>query len=180
LFALVIFTLGNSTDAFILLRLSHAGVPAALIAVLWSSHHVVKSVSTYLGGRLSDRLGRRRLIRSGWLLYSLVYICFAFLPGTTSLIIVFLVYGVYYGLAEPCEKAWVADLARSGHCGTAFGYYHGVVGLAALPASILFGVIWQTCGMAFAFSAGAMLALAASFLLPAERRGPGSCPEAAV
>ncbi|MDI6795774.1 MAG: MFS transporter [Desulfatibacillaceae bacterium] len=171
LFALVIFTLGNSTDAFILLRLSHAGVPAAFIAVLWSLHHVVKSVSTYFGGRLSDRLGRRRLIRSGWLLYSLVYLCFAFLPGTTPLIIVFLVYGVYYGLAEPCEKAWVADLARTGQCGTAFGYYHGVVGLAALPASILFGWIWHIWGMAFAFSTGAIIALAASLLLPAEYRG---------
>ena len=167
--AVIVFTLGNSTDAFILLRLSGAGISGAWIACLWSLHHVVKSAATYLGGRISDRLGRRRMIRGGWLFYGAVYLCFAAVHSPALLVALFLLYGVYYGLTEPCEKAWVADMAPANLCGTAFGFYHGAVGLAALPASLVFGLIWHAWGMEAAFLTGAALALTASFLLPDEQ-----------
>ncbi|MBI9075864.1 MAG: MFS transporter [Desulfatibacillum sp.] len=171
--AVIVFTLGNSTDAFILLRLSDAGISGAWIAALWSLHHVVKSASTYVGGRISDRLGRRLMIRTGWLFYGGIYLCFAMVDKAGFLVALFLLYGVYYGLTEPCEKAWVADMSPPDLCGTAFGFYHGAVGLAALPASLVFGLIWHAWGMEAAFLTGALLALAASFLLPKE---PGQEP----
>ncbi|ACL06146.1 MFS transporter [Desulfatibacillum aliphaticivorans] len=168
--AVVIFTLGNSTDAFILLKLSAAGVSGAWIAGLWSLHHVVKSIATYWGGLFSDHLGRRRMILVGWLFYAAVYFCFAFASSPGWIVALFLLYGVYYGLTEPCEKAWVADMAPKELCGAAFGFYHAAVGFAALPASLIFGVIWHAWGMAAAFLTGALLAAAASILLPREPR----------
>ncbi|MBU2549403.1 MAG: MFS transporter [Proteobacteria bacterium] len=164
LLALVLFTLGNSTDAFLLLRLSEAGVPAASVALLWSLHHVVKTLSTYVGGRLSDRMGRRTMILGGWSVYAAVYLAFALVDGRGGLITVFLLYGLYFGLTEPSEKAWVVDLVPASVRGTAFGYYHGAIGLAALPASLIFGLLWHFLGAATAFIAGA--ALAASAVVP--------------
>ena len=165
LLAIVVFTLGNSTDAFLLLRLGEAGLAPALVAVLWSALHVVKSGTTYLGGRLSDRLGRRPMVIAGWLVYAAVYLAFAVVADTAALVATFMVYGVHFGLTEPVEKAWVAELAPASLRGRAFGWYHGAVGFAALPASLLFGLLWQAFGSATAFLTGAALALAASGLL---------------
>lgn len=165
LIAILVFTLGNATDAFILLRLSDAGLSAAWIALLWSAHHVVKMTAAYTGGTLSDRFGRRAMILSGWLLYALVYGAFAFAQSLTALVVIFLVYGVYYGFVEPVEKAWVVDLVPAEQRGTALGYYHGTVGIAALPASLLFGVIWDVFSPGAAFACGAALALVAAGLV---------------
>lgn len=165
LLALLVFTLGNSTDAFLLLRLSDAGIPAAWVAVLWSLHHGVKTLSTYVGGRLSDRIGRRRMIHLGWLVYAIVYFSFGLADSPAALIVVFLAYGIYFGLTEPAERAWVADLVPEHFIGTAFGYYHGVIGVGALPASLLFGFLWHRFGAIIAFVSGAGLAIAASVLL---------------
>ena len=170
--ALLVFTLGNSTDAFLLLRLSDKGIPASWVAVLWSLHHVVKMISTYLGGRFSDRFGRRRLVLSGWVVYAVIYFAFALVDHTASLIAVFLLYGIYFGLTEPSEKAWIADLVPEHVRGTAYGYYNGAIGLGALPASLIFGVLWHTWGAHVAFMAGAILAALASLLLLLVRRGP--------
>jgi MFS family permease len=163
--AILIFTLGNSTDAFLLLRLSSAGVPAAWLAVLWSVHHVVKMVATYYGGRFADGFGSRNLILWGWIVYALVYLAFALFNSPTSLIVIFLAYGIYFGLTEPAEKSWVVDLVPVNLRGTAFGYYHGVVGLGALPASLLFGFLWHTFGAPAAFMTGAGLAVTAALML---------------
>jgi len=165
LLALLVFTLGNSTDAFLLLGLSQSGVPAAWVAVLWSLHSVIKMVSTYLGGLLTDRFGSRRMILGGWAVYALVYLAFGLAGAMTTRIALFMVYGIYFGLTEPAEKAWVASLVPSHLRGTAFGYYHGVIGLGALPASLLFGLLWQLQGAAVAFTTGAGLAVAACLLL---------------
>lgn len=172
LVAVLVFTLGNSTDAFILLRLNEAGMGAGAIALLWSLHHVVKMVSAYFGGALSDRAGRRALVMAGWLLYAGIYAAFAWLSSPAALIGVFLLYGVYFGLVEPVEKAWVTDLAPAEMRGTAMGYYHGAVGLAALPASLLFGFLWQQWGSSVAFMTGGALALCAAMLLPWVRQEP--------
>ncbi|MBI4457163.1 MAG: MFS transporter [Acidobacteria bacterium] len=165
LLAVLVFTLGNSSDAFFLLRLSGAGVPVAWVAALWSLHHIVKMVATYAGGTLSDTVGRRRLVLSGWFVYALIYFAFAMVHSRSALIAVFVAYGIYFGLTEPTERAWVADLVPQHLRGTAFGYYHSVVGLGSLPASLIFGFVWQTWGAPVAFFVGAVLAAAAAALL---------------
>lgn len=163
--AVTLFTLGNSTDAFLLLRLAETGVPVTGIALLWSLFHVVKSGATYVGGRLSDRLGRQSMVMAGWVVYTCVYLAFALASTRPAAIAVFLVYGLSFGFTEPVEKAWVADLAPERLRGTAYGLFHGAVGIAALPASLLFGTLWQLCGASTAFATGAALAGAAAFLL---------------
>jgi MFS family permease len=169
--ALLLFTLGNSADAFLLLRLSDAGVSTAGVALLWSAFHVVKMFSTYACGRVSDRLGRRLMVTTGWSFYAAVYLAFALVGSRTAVIATFLAYGLYYGLTEPVERAWVADLAPAHLRGTAFGLYHGVIGLAALPASLLFGLLWQRFGTPVAFLTGAGFALAATVVLALMPRG---------
>lgn len=171
-FAVVVFTLGNSTDAFLILRLANGGVPPAVVALLWSLLHVVKMTAAYVGGKMSDRLGRRPMMLAGWTWYAAVYLAFATASEPVALIAAFLAYGVYFGLTEPVEKAWVAELAPAGLKGTAFGAYHGAVGLAALPASALFGALWQLFGAPTAFFGGAGLAGVAAamlFFIPQER-----------
>ena len=108
---ILLFSLGNASDAFLLLRLSDLGVPAFWIPLLWSALHVVKVVSSLVGGALSDRFGRRGLIALGWILYALVYAGFGFFDSRACRIAIFLVYGLYFGLTEGAEKAWVADMA---------------------------------------------------------------------
>ena len=160
-----LFTLGNSTDAFLLLRLAEAGVGAAAIAALWSALHVVKLVATFAGGHLSDRLGRRRLMLAGWGVYAAVYAGFALADSAAVFVVLLLVYGLYFGLTEPVERAWVTDLAPTNLRGTALGSFHAAVGIAALPASLVFGLLWSRFGAPVAFATGAGLALAAALLL---------------
>jgi len=167
--ALLLFTLANSTDAFLLLKMGEAGLEAALIAVLWSAHHVVKMVSNYVAGSLGDRIGYRRLITAGWLYYALIYLGFAWLDSRGWLVALFLAYGLYYGLTEPAERAWVSVLAPPGARGRFFGYYHAIIGFAALPSSLLFGFLWKTWGPASAFMVGSVLAVVAAGMLLAVR-----------
>jgi MFS family permease len=163
--AMLLFTLGNSTDAFLILRLSNAGISASHIAMLWSAHNVIRMISTYTGGRLADGFGSRKLIISGWIFYALIYAAFAFIRTPNVLVAIFLLYGVYFGLSEPAEKSLVADMVAPNLRGTAFGCYHFIVGIGALPASIVFGFLWQTLSAEAAFLTGAALAVAASTLL---------------
>jgi MFS family permease len=165
LLAVLVFSLGNSTDAFLLLRLTEAGVGASFIAILWSVHHIVKMFATYQGGRLSDMTGNRAMIIAGWIFYATIYLAFALVQSRDALIAVFIAYGIYFGLTEPAEKSWVVNLVPASLRGTAFGYYHGAVGFAALPASLIFGIVWQSFGVRTAFSLGAALAVIASALV---------------
>lgn len=162
---LSIFTLGNSTDAFLLLRLSDAGAPVAALPLLWGGLHVVKAALSTAAGSLSDRLGRRVLIIAGWLLYAVVYAGFALGGSLTALVSWFLLYGVYYALVEGSEKALIADLAPAAARGTAFGWYNAVLGVGALAASLLFAAVLEAVGPPAAFFTGAALALIASGLL---------------
>jgi MFS family permease len=162
---ILLFTLGNSTDAFLLLRLGDAGIPAALIPALWGALHVVKASVAMPGGALSDRVGRRVVIAAGWFVYALVYAGFALETAPWALVLLFLGYGLYFGLAESAERALVADLAPRALGGTAFGVYNAVVGFGSLLASIVFGVLWTEFGAPTAFFTGAALALAASVAL---------------
>jgi MFS family permease len=159
---IVLFTLGNSTDAFLLLRASQLGVSTALIPLLWVVLHLVKSAASTPGGALSDRIGRRPLLVAGWMLYAAVYAGFALATAEWHAWALFATYGVVFGLTEGTEKALVADLVPAAQRGTAFGWYHGVVGVAALPASVLFGTVWDGWSASTAFGMGATVALAAA------------------
>jgi MFS family permease len=162
---LLLFTLGNSSDAFLLLRLSGAGVPPFWIPLLWASLHVIKATVSVYGGNLSDRWSRRSVIAIGWAVYALVYGAFAVSQSITALVTWFLIYGLYYGFAEGAEKALVADFAPAGLRGTAFGLYNAVIGFGALAASLVFGYVWKLAGAPVAFGMGASLALAATIVL---------------
>jgi MFS family permease len=162
---LALFMLGNSTDAFLLLRLTDAAGSAVFVPLMWAGIHVVKTTVSMVGGSWSDRIGRRTVIAIGWLVYAVVYLGFAMSSTLPALLAWFLVYGFYFGFAEGTEKALVADLAPASRRGTAFGIYNAVSGIGALTASIVFGVIWKIFGAPAAFGTGAALALAATALL---------------
>ena len=177
---LLLFTLGNSTDAFLLLRARDLGVPVALIPVLWAALHVVKSASSAMFGGLSDRVGRRPLIVAGWVLYALVYLAFAIATNAWHAWVLFAAYGVFFGLTEGVEKALVADIVPALRRGTAYGWYNLAIGLGALPASLIFGLVWEKAGPAAAFTLGASLALFAALGMTLLRLPPRATPLAAA
>lgn len=165
LLVLIVFTLGNATDAFLLLRANDLGVGTAAVPLLWGVHHVSKMIWSVPGGALADRIGPRPAIVAGWTVYALTYAGFAFATAAWHAWALFVLYGLFYGLTESPEKALVASLAPARVRGSAFGAYHAAVGIAALPASVLFGVLWQRFGATTAFLSGGGLALIASLLL---------------
>ena len=165
LFVLALFTLSNSSDSFLILRAMDSGVSVALVPLLWAAHHGMKVLSSLFGGDLSDRLGRKRLIVAGWILYAAVYAGFAFATHQASLWVLFLVYGIYFGLAEGAEKALVADLVRPEQRGTAYGLYNLAFGITVFPASLLMGTIWDWKGPTIAFLVSAIMGATAAMLL---------------
>jgi MFS family permease len=162
---LALFTLGNSTDAFLLLKLTEAAGGAVFIPLMWAALHIVKAGVSILGGSWSDRIGRRSVIAVGWIVYAVVYLGFAVSTSLGALLTLFLVYGLYFGFTEGTEKALVADLAPAARRGFAFGVFNAVQGLGTLAASVVFGLIWSAAGPATAFAFGAALALVATALL---------------
>jgi MFS family permease len=171
-----LFSIGNASDAFLLLRLTDLGIAAVWIPLLWSALHVVKVASSVIGGDLSDRYGRRALIASGWLIYATVYAGFGLVDAPAAIVAIFLSYGVYFGLTEGVEKAWVADLSSARARGTAFGAYNAVLGIGGLAASLLSGWIWTHVSPHAAFLTGAAVALCASallYLLFSDEEDPG-------
>jgi MFS family permease len=162
---LLLFSLGNSADAFLLLRVSEALGSPTFIPLLWSAFHVVKASLSMWGGALSDRLGRKRGIVVGWLIYAVVYLGFATSVSAGALVAWFLVYGVYFALTEGAERALVADLVPADRHGAAFGVYNAALGIGALAASVMFGVLYEWSGAGAAFGTGAGLATAAALAL---------------
>ena len=162
---IVLFTLGNSSDMFLLLRAGNLGLSPQHLYLIWALLHVVKSALSTPAGALSDRVPRRWLIAGGWLVYAAVYYGFGRVTTAAQIWWLFAVYGVYFGMAEGSEKALVADLVPDNLRGTAYGWYNAAVGIAALPASWLFGLLWNAFGPATAFEFGATLALVAAALL---------------
>jgi MFS family permease len=161
-----LFTLSNSTDAFLIRRAQMAGVSTGQgTLLLWSALHLSKVVSSVVGGDLSDRLGRKTLIVAGWLLYAAVYLGFAYVSTTAGAWSLFLVYGVYFGLAEGAEKALVADLVRPEQRGTAYGLYNLAFGITVLPASLLMGALWDAWNPETAFVVSAAIGTTAALLL---------------
>lgn len=165
LVVIAIFTLSNSTDAFLLLRAQEAGIAPALLPLLWMALHFSKVVSSLVGGDLSDKYGRKTLIFAGWILYALVYAGFAFVTEAWQAWALFIIYGAYFGLTETAEKALVADLVPDDKRGTAYGLYALAFSITVFPASLLLGAIWSAFGAATAFLFSAALSLAAAALL---------------
>jgi MFS family permease len=162
---ILIFSLGNSADAFLLLRLADALGSGTYIPLMWGSLHVVKATLSTWGGGLSDRIGRKRVIVMGWAVYALVYIGFATSTSSAAFVAWFLLYGVHFALAEGAEKALVADLTPAGRHGAAFGLYNAALGVGVLVASVAFGFFYDRFGSSVAFSIGAALAALATILL---------------
>ncbi|MBM4194282.1 MAG: MFS transporter [Gemmatimonadetes bacterium] len=159
---LTVFTLGASTDAFILLRATDIGVPVALIPALWAVHNLVRALAGTAGGHLSDHIGRRLPIISGWALYAAVYAGFALASEAWHIWVLMVLYSGYYALTEGAEKALVADLVPQGRLGAAYGWFNFATGIAVLPASLVFGLIWDRAGAPVAFGVGAAFAAVAS------------------
>jgi MFS family permease len=158
LVVLAVFTLGNSSDAFLLLRAQEAGLAVVFIPALWAWHHLVKAGGSTWGGTLSDRIGRKKAILLRWTAYGVSYAGFALAGSPLVIVALFAVYGVFHALTEGPERALVADLAGPAARGRAFGLFHAVTGAMLLPASLLTGLLWQRFGGATALGAGAALA----------------------
>ena len=174
LIALVVFTLGNASDAFLLVRAEELGVPIAWLPILWCVFHLVKSAGNLAAGAVVDRIGPRPLIFAGWLMYAAVYLAFGFANAAWQAWVIFLAYGIFYALTEPAEKTLVTQLVGVERKGLGFGWFNFAIGIAALPSSLLFGWLYQQFGAAVAFTAGALLAALAALLLIGVR--PPSVP----
>jgi MFS family permease len=142
------FALANSSDAFLLLRARDLGVPLALIPLLWAMLHLVKSVTSVWGGRLSDRVGRMPVLLVGWTIYAVVYMGFAAAGSAWAVWALFALYGLFFGMTEGASRAVIADLVPAGQRGTAFGFWGMLEGLLLVGASVLTGLLWDATGSA--------------------------------
>ncbi len=171
LLVMLLFTLGNSTDAFLILRVQNAGASVVTALAMIAGFNLVYSILATPVGALSDKIDRRQVVIGGWLLYALVYLGFAWAGRVWQFAILYALYGVYYAMTEGVAKALVADFVPAQRRGTAYGVYHAAVGLTVLPASVIAGVLWQGVGTwtgwgpAAPFLFGGALALLSALLL---------------
>jgi len=156
-----LFTLGNSSDFFLILRAQNVETPLLQVVLMLVLFNLTYSLISLPMGILSDKLGRRRVIIAGWLVYALVYLGFALAGNMWQIWILFAAYGVYYGIVEGAAKAFVADMVPAERRGTAYGLFNGVIGLMALPASLIAGWLWDAVSPAATFYLGAGLAFVA-------------------
>ncbi len=171
LFIVSIFTLGNSSDAFLVLRAQNLGVTVAGVLAMLAVFNLLYSLVSTPAGSLSDRIGRRRLIIGGWLVYAVIYFGFALAQSAWQVWLLYVAYGLYYGMTFGSANALVADLVPEQLRGTAYGTYHAAIGLLAFPSSLIAGVLWEGLGAwpgfgpAAPFLFGGALALLAAILL---------------
>jgi len=165
LFSLVLFSLANSSDAFLLVRAEEVGVPLAWLPILWLVLNLVRSGANLFVGPWVDRSGPKIFLVLGWLCYAVVYLGFAFADQPWQIWLLFVAYALFYGLAEPAEKTLVTMLTPPAQKGLAFGWFHFVMGLTTLPASLLFGALYQWVGPFAAFGTGAGFAVLATGVL---------------
>jgi len=160
-----IFTLGNSSDAFLILRAQTSGLNVISILAMLVMFNLIYSVISTPAGSLSDKIGRKKLIVGGWVVYALIYFGFALSSNPSQMFFLYALYGVYYGLAYGTANALIADLVPSQSRGTAYGAYNAVVGLMALPASLIAGWLWEVSGYSAPFWFGGGMALIAAILM---------------
>lgn len=178
-----LFALGNSSDAFILLRAQTMGVRAEQMLLLYALFNVVEAVLGYAVGTLSDRVGRRPLIAGGWAIFAVVYLGLAVLSSPLAVWVLFVVYGLYYTFTQGTQKALASELANPNRRAGELGAFHMVVGLGALPASLIAGFLFSRAGPSAPFFLGAVTAVLASGLLLMQGRqlsdeNPGEVGEA--
>ena len=160
-----VFTLGNSSDAFLILRAKNAGLTTALVPLAYFVFYITFSVFSYPLGALSDTLGRRPLIIAGFMVFSLVYLGFAFASKPWHIWILFIAYGLYSAATDGIQRSYIADLTPAGKRGMGMGTFNALIGLAALPASVLAGFLWNIKGPIAAFGFGSLMAFIACLLL---------------
>ncbi len=160
-----LFTLGNSTDSFIILRAASLGTSLPMLFVWLAAFNLMSVLFSVPAGRLSDRLGRKRFLALGWVIYGLVYAGFGFATKPVHIFLLLLCYGVYYGITESVSKALIADLVTPESRGTAFGLVSVVHGLFILPAGVIAGWMWGAFSPAAPFLFGGVLALLSALAL---------------
>jgi MFS family permease len=162
---MIVFSLGNSSDAFLILRAQNLGVVLLAIPLVYALFNFVYAIASVPLGSLSDRIGREKVILMGWLAYALAYSGFAYANASYQIWFLFAFYGLYYATTEGVAKAFVADMVSSSHRGRAYGIYNTALGLITLPASLIAGYLWDTYNPSAPFVFGAALSLVAFVLL---------------
>jgi MFS family permease len=163
--AIALFSLANSSDAFLLLQAHAAGVATTMLPALWAAHHLIKALFSTAAGSLSDRIDRRRLLVVGWLSYAAIYFFFPNARSMTAFVILFVLYAIPFTLTEGAERAWISDLVPAGARGRSFGLYYLATGLFVLAGTAIFGELYQNVSARAAFNTGAALAVAAAVMV---------------
>jgi MFS family permease len=157
-----LFSLANSSDAFLLLQAHVAGVATAMLPALWAAHHVIKALFSTRAGALSDRVDRTLLLIAGWTSYAIIYFAFPFARSLPFFVVLFILYAIPFALSEGAERAWIAEFAPAELRGKGFGYYYLANGMCVLAGTALFGWIYQSIAHTAAFFASGSLAVAAA------------------
>ncbi|MEZ0536526.1 MFS transporter [Caldicellulosiruptoraceae bacterium PP1] len=165
LLTIAIFTLGNSSDAFLILQAQNKGLSILQIFIMLIFFNLLTTITAFPAGILSDKIKRQNIVVAGWILYAFIYFGFGFASKVEHIVILYILYGLYYGLTEGVEKAIVADLVGSEKRGTAYGLYNGAIGIFAMPSSLIAGLLWQYFGSSAPFIFGGIMAFLASIML---------------
>jgi MFS family permease len=160
-----LFAVGNFSDAFLALRAQDAGMLLTFIPLAFFAFNMSSSIFSMPIGMLSDRIGRRPVLISGFIIFALIYFGFGMTKSVMWIWVLFILYGLYYAFTDGIQKAYIADIVPEGQRGTAMGTYNALTGLAALPASIIAGFLWQTFGPTVAFSTSSIIAILAALLM---------------
>jgi MFS family permease len=172
-----LFALGNSSDAFLILQAKNVGMKEAYIPLAYLVFNITYVLFSLPAGILSDRIGRKPILISGYIIFALIYLGFGMVHGSTGIWILFIFYGLYYAATEGIQKAYIADIVPSGKRGTALGTFNAITGIAALPASIIAGYLWQAYGPLASFGASTVCAVLAAILLFIFRKETGDLQE---
>ncbi len=167
--AIALFSLANSSDVYLILQAHKAGVATGRLPLLWSLHHIIKSLFSTWAGARSDRVGRQRMIIAGWIVYALVYFAFPFAHSLTMFVVLFLAYAIPFTLAEGSERAWISDFLPGDLRGKGFGIYYLATGMFVLAGTAIFGLLYQNVSAVAAFTTGGALALAAALAIAVQK-----------
>ncbi len=160
--AIALFSLANSSDAFLILQAHAAGVSTGMLPLLWAAHHVIKALFSTQAGAASDRFTRRYLLVAGWTTYAVIYFLFPFAHSITAFFVLFIAYAIPFTLSEGAERAWISDFVPAELRGRSYGLYYLVTGVCVLIGTAIFGLLYQNVSPSAAFNVGAALAVAAA------------------